>query len=138
VPISDAEVIASSERFKVARDERWVFEVAALARIEAGDQDAALNLLEAGAALTLRERSPNLRLLDLWAGLSTRLGRDVHRVLSRVQRDTVESSPLRTRLAAWSQTSSHGPKRWARKGRPVRWNHPFDRQNGRPRVVEVA
>jgi hypothetical protein len=137
-PISDADVISSAERFKVARDERWVFEIAALARIEAGDQQAALNLLDAGALLTLREPSPNLRLLDLWAGLSARLGRDIQLVLGRAHLTPAETSPLGTRLATWSRPESQWRRRWSNKGQPVRWHHPFDRKGERPRVVEIA
>lgn len=138
VPLSDVE--ATSGKGRVAPDEPWLWEVAALERLEAGDAQAALQILDAGARATLQTRNPNLRILDLWARLSVRLGRDTDSLLSQTLGSAAgaQSEQLKGRHSLWGAPETPWRKRWANKERTLIWYHPLDRENNRARPVNIV
>jgi hypothetical protein len=115
-PIEDTSLSNAALPLKIKPVRTWQWEAAALDRIEAGRVEDALKLLLAGVQLTLATRDrPNLRLLDLLAGISVRyekkgshyfeeLKSTVSAEISRPH-DPISIERLKTRLKKWSNSN---------------------------------
>lgn len=139
---SDAEWLAG-QNIKPVRT--WQWEAAALDRIEAGQMEAACDLLFAGIKLDLRaitetelkipKKRPNLRLYDLLAGLAVRYQKELYLEelctlidgLRGGQKELVDRrlSSLEKRISKWRNPNGSWRKRWANPEKPVWWHHPM-------------
>lgn len=127
-PVTDAEATQSLAAL-AQREQPWLWEYAALTRIENGEMDGALAILQGGARHAMQHEPVNLRLFDLLAGLTLRTGRAIHEVdeLSRTGTDSAKVDPdLERRRQLWRTTDTRWAKRWLNKDKPVKWAHPID------------
>jgi hypothetical protein len=118
----------------------------AIARVEAGDMEGACRFLLVGARLTLQSQTPNLRLLDLLAGLAVRSAGSQRFLQALIGLTEARTTRLRrpagqgvkiaakerglllleTRVHKWRDQGSSWFRRWSNAARPVWWHHPAE------------
>lgn len=139
-PTTDAEATQSLAGNAV-RTQPWLWEYAALTRIENGEVDQAIAILEAGAKQAMQHEPVNMRIFDLLAGVSARQGRDLETVaqLTRAGNESTNVDPgLERRRQLWVTPDSRWRQRWTNKDKPFTWAHPIDRMpDQRPRRVVI-
>jgi hypothetical protein len=113
------------------------WEAAAIAMLETNQIDAACQLLMASARLALQQSPrPNMRLVDLLAGIAVRYKKEQVYLTELVkltkEKVTGEASKkdagmvYKARLEQWENAQSKWHKRWSDQSKPVWWHHPLE------------